>query len=108
VAELAEGLPAGPLRSTFLHQTGQLLPPARPISAERRAKERFGGLTARERDVALRIAQGKSNRVIAQEMVVTDRTVEGYVGNILNKLVFSSRAQIAAWAVETGLAGSPE
>jgi DNA-binding NarL/FixJ family response regulator len=63
-------------------------------------------LTAREREVTLRIAQGKSNRVIAQEMVVTERTVEGYVSNILGKLDFNSRTQIAAWAVQKGLAGS--
>jgi DNA-binding NarL/FixJ family response regulator len=44
--------------------------------------------------------------MIAQEMVVTERTVEGYVGNILGKLDFNSRTQIAAWAVQKGLAGS--
>jgi non-specific serine/threonine protein kinase len=65
-------------------------------------------LTAREREVALRIAQGKSNRIIAEEMVVGERTVESYVGNILNKLGFTSRAQIAAWAVASGLLGVME
>lgn len=54
-------------------------------------------LTRRERDVALRIAEGKSNRAIAEELVITERTVEGHVSNILAKRGFRSRAQIAAW-----------
>ncbi|HAT45573.1 MAG TPA: DNA-binding response regulator, partial [Ktedonobacter sp.] len=67
------------------------------------AKEAFGGLTEREREVAALIAQGKSNREIADELVVSYRTVETHVGTILSKLAFSSRAQIAVWAVESGL-----
>ncbi len=50
------------------------------------------------------IAQGKSNREIADILVVGYRTVEAHVSNILSKLGFTSRAQIAAWAVEKGLA----
>jgi len=53
--------------------------------------------------VAAFIAQGKSNREIADELVVSYRTVETHVGTILSKLAFSSRAQIAVWAVEIGL-----
>jgi DNA-binding CsgD family transcriptional regulator len=64
------------------------------------AKHKFGGLTARERAVAARIAQGESNREIAQELVVSERTVETHVGNILNKLGFTSRAQIRKWVIE--------
>jgi non-specific serine/threonine protein kinase len=69
-------------------------------------KEYYGGLTAREREVAALIAHGKSNREIAEAMVVGVRTVETYVTRILNKLVFDSRVQIATWAVERGLAVS--
>ncbi|MGQ0600985.1 MAG: tetratricopeptide repeat protein [Anaerolineales bacterium] len=67
-------------------------------------KERFGGLTAREREVAALIAQGKSNREIAAAMVVGVKTVETYVTRILNKLGFDSRVQIATWAKDKGLA----
>ena len=67
------------------------------------AKEKFAGLTAREREVAGLIAQGKSNREIADALVLSERTIEGHVGNILNKLGFTARTQIAAWAVEKGL-----
>jgi DNA-binding CsgD family transcriptional regulator len=57
----------------------------------------FAGLTRREREVVLRVADGKSNRAIAEELIITERTVEGHVSNILAKLGFRSRAQIAAW-----------
>lgn len=66
-------------------------------------KEKFGGLTAREREVATLIAQGKSNREIAEAMTVGVKTIETYVTRILNKLNFDSRVQIATWAVEKGL-----
>jgi DNA-binding NarL/FixJ family response regulator len=69
----------------------------------RTAEEKFGGLTAREREVAGLIAQGKSNREIAAAMTVGVKTVETYVTRILNKLNFDSRVQIATWAVEKGL-----
>jgi DNA-binding NarL/FixJ family response regulator len=49
------------------------------------------------------VAQGLSNREIAVALVVTERTVEGHVSNILAKLGFRSRAQVSAWAVEQGL-----
>ena len=66
-------------------------------------KEKFQGLTKRERETASLIAQGKSNRAIAQEMTVGEKTIETYVTRILNKLGFDSRVQIATWAVEKGL-----
>jgi pimeloyl-ACP methyl ester carboxylesterase/DNA-binding CsgD family transcriptional regulator len=60
-------------------------------------------LTAREREVVSLVAQGLSNREIAVALVVTERTVEGHVSNVLAKLGFRSRAQVSAWAVEQGL-----
>ncbi|WP_330255853.1 LuxR C-terminal-related transcriptional regulator [Nocardia sp. NBC_00565] len=54
-------------------------------------------LTARERQVAELVAQGLSNRQIAQRLVVSPRTVDRHLENILCKLGYSSRAQIAAW-----------
>jgi non-specific serine/threonine protein kinase len=80
------------------------IPDATNVPSPRKvAKEKFGGLTAREREVAILIAQGKSNRDIAVMFVLSERTVEGYVSSILNKLGFNARAQIAAWATEKGL-----
>jgi DNA-binding CsgD family transcriptional regulator len=66
-------------------------------------KVKYEGLTAREREVAAWIAQGKSNREIAETMTVSTKTIETYVTRILNKLGFDSRVQIATWALEKGL-----
>ena len=49
------------------------------------------------------IAQGKSNREIADMLVISLRTVETHVGTILSKLGVASRSRIAAWTVEVGL-----
>jgi pimeloyl-ACP methyl ester carboxylesterase/DNA-binding CsgD family transcriptional regulator len=62
-------------------------------------------LTTRERGVAALVAQGRSNREIADTLVMSERTVEWHVSNILSKLSLQSRAQVAAWAVEQGAAG---
>jgi len=75
-----------------------------PASSSTRAeKEKIGGLTGREREVAVLIAQGKSNREIAEAMTIGVKTVETYVTRILNKLGFDSRVQVATWAIEKSL-----
>jgi predicted ATPase/DNA-binding CsgD family transcriptional regulator len=80
-----------------------------PIPSQREAeKQKYGGLTAREREVAAQIAQGKSNQAIAAELFIGLKTVEANVTRILSKLGFSSRAQIAGWAVSKGLAEAPQ
>jgi predicted ATPase/DNA-binding CsgD family transcriptional regulator len=60
-------------------------------------------LTEREREVVILIAQGKSNGEIADELVLSKRTVEKHIGSILSKLDMTSRAQIVRWAIEQGL-----
>jgi DNA-binding NarL/FixJ family response regulator len=79
------------------------LPKEKLLLPREAARQAFGGLTAREREVAALIAQGKTSREIADLLVVSERTAEGHVSNILGKLGFTSRAQIAAWVVERGL-----
>jgi DNA-binding CsgD family transcriptional regulator len=54
-------------------------------------------LTRREREVAELIGQGLSNKDIAGTLVIAQRTAEGHVENILAKLGFRSRSQIASW-----------
>ncbi|MEU0568828.1 LuxR C-terminal-related transcriptional regulator [Nonomuraea sp. NPDC005983] len=56
-------------------------------------------LTPRETDVAELVADGLTNRLIAQRLVVARRTVDTHVENILTKLGFSGRSQIAAWVI---------
>jgi predicted ATPase/DNA-binding CsgD family transcriptional regulator len=55
-------------------------------------------LTRREMEVATLVADGLSNRAIAERLIIGQRTVETHVENILNKLGFHSRAEIAVWA----------
>ncbi len=60
-------------------------------------------VTQREIEVAKLVAQGNSNRNIAAQLMITEGTAANHVEHILNKLGFSSRSQIAAWATEYGL-----
>jgi predicted ATPase/DNA-binding CsgD family transcriptional regulator len=63
-------------------------------------------LTPREREIAGLIARGLSNRGIARELVISQATVARHVANILGKLGFSSRAQVAAWIARQAGSGS--
>ena len=74
-------------------------------SAQPRRTRRPDGevLTSREREVAALVAHGQTNRQIATTLVISERTADAHVQNILNKLGFNARAQIASWATERGL-----
>ena len=60
-------------------------------------------LTDREKDVLRLVALGQTNREIAQNLHIHDKTVMTHVSNILNKLNMQSRTQAALYAVRTGL-----
>jgi DNA-binding CsgD family transcriptional regulator len=104
IASLASTIDDGYLREHFLHAALSTLPREKPVSLNRAAKEAFGGLTEREREVVRLVARGQSNREIADTLVVTKRTIETHINNILYKLNLTSRTQLVVWAVETGLA----
>jgi DNA-binding CsgD family transcriptional regulator len=59
-------------------------------------------ITPREREVAALVALGLTNRQIAEQIVVSHRTVDAHVASILARLGFSNRAQIAVWAAAQG------
>jgi NarL family two-component system response regulator LiaR len=61
-------------------------------------------LTERELEVLKLLAQGKSNREIAEQLVITELTVRTHVSNILGKLHLASRTQAALYALKEGLA----
>jgi DNA-binding NarL/FixJ family response regulator len=66
-------------------------------------------LSRREEEVAALVAQGMSNRQIAQELFLSERTIEHHVSKILRKLELASRTEIAAWATQQRLiASEPE
>ena len=60
-------------------------------------------LTTRELQVIRLIAGGKTNRAIAQQLAISERTVDRHVGNILRKLQLSSRSAATAYAYDHGL-----
>jgi DNA-binding CsgD family transcriptional regulator len=62
-----------------------------------------GGLTPRELEIAALIASGRSNKAIGAELVISPATVARHVANIMTKLGFRSRAQIAAWITDRRL-----
>ncbi len=69
------------------------------------AESRSQPLTQREQDVATLLADGLTNRQIADRLVITERIVAAHIEHILNKLGFASRHQVAIWAVEHDLSG---
>lgn len=74
-------------------------PPTPPAAPASQSGERVASpLTAREVEVARLIARGLSNKQIAAELIIAEGTADRHVSNILGKLDFSTRAQIAAWS----------
>jgi DNA-binding CsgD family transcriptional regulator len=63
-----------------------------------------GGLSARESEVLVLVAEGLTNRQIAERLTLSEHTVHRHVANILLKLDLSSRAAAAAYAARRGLA----
>jgi predicted ATPase/DNA-binding CsgD family transcriptional regulator len=68
---------------------------ATTATVEDRVKPRL--LTSREREIAELVAQGLSNREIAQRLVISKRTVDAHIEHIYGKLGVSSRVQLANW-----------
>ena len=62
-----------------------------------------GGLTAREVEVLRLVAKGKTNRAIAAELIVSEKTVASHLSHIFTKLDLTSRAAATAFAYENGL-----
>ncbi len=78
-----------------------------PTPAKSRGR-RAGMLSEREHDVVQLIAGGRSNREIADELVITKKTAEAHVSHILTKLGLCSRVQIATWSLQNSMAAEAE
>jgi len=84
-----------------LRRLGVTAPLGRGVGRQR-------GLSAREWEVALLVADGLSNEAIARRLFLSRATVANHVGSILGKLEMSSRAQVAAWvATQRATASAP-
>lgn len=67
-----------------------------PVLAQDQSTEGIlGKLTPRERDIAYRVVQGKSNKIIARELGVTERTVKAHLGSVFKKTETRDRLQLA-------------
>jgi DNA-binding NarL/FixJ family response regulator len=77
---------------------------ARRMSAPR---DGLTSLTTREREILTLVAQGHSNRDIAERLVISERTARTHVSNVLSKLHLSSRTQAALLAIREGLIPPP-
>ncbi|KAA3640008.1 MAG: LuxR family transcriptional regulator, partial [Armatimonadetes bacterium] len=62
------------------------------------------GLTDREVEVLRLVSSGATNRAIAADLVVSERTIDRHVSNIFTKIDVSTRAAATAWAIRNGLA----
>jgi DNA-binding NarL/FixJ family response regulator len=85
-------LPAEDILAYALQQS-----PGRPKRPQTSSISDGAPLTPRELQVARLIARGRSNREIAADLVISQRTAENHVEHILTKLGFTSRAKVAAW-----------
>lgn len=65
--------------------------------------DEVGHLTAQERRILLLVGEGKTNKEIAAEVFLSDKTVKNYVSSILSKLSLQRRAQAAAFVAKQGL-----
>ena len=116
---LGEGLPAAaaeaPVVTTIAHGDGHtgngrsdLVRTIAGDPAPEGPRPDTFGLSGREREVLVLVAQGRTNREIGERLFISQKTVGVHVGNILAKLEVSGRVEAAAVAIRLGLTDRPE
>jgi DNA-binding NarL/FixJ family response regulator len=107
VGYVLKGAPAGEIAQAIraVAGGGSYLTPrvAARVVAQVNAPRRSGLLTARERQVLRLVARGRSNKQIARDLSITERTVKFHMTSIFNKLGADNRAQAIAIAAQRGL-----
>jgi DNA-binding NarL/FixJ family response regulator len=103
VTRLAEVVPDRDLRTHFSERAFSLLAAVTEESNPNEGPAVEGPLTARELEVVALIKAGKSNQEIADTLVLSKRTVEKHISNILSKLMLNTRAQIIVWGLQNDL-----
>lgn len=106
--QIARQLGARPLLQQIAAQINHLQPDSdRPLVRQMVEESARGGLTRRELEIVRLVAAGHTNREIAERLVLSTRTVDMHVRNILNKLDCRSRADATRRAGELGLLATP-
>jgi len=102
-AQLLEALRAVARGESLLEPkvTGLLLDRLKELSAKEQPSD--GPLSPREREVLALIARGRTNREIAEELVISEHTARNHVTSILDKLGLSRRTEAAVYAARLGL-----
>ena len=107
VGYVLKGAPAGEIAQAIraVAGGGSYLTPrvAARVVAQVKAPRRSGLLTARERQVLGLVARGRSNKQIARDLAITERTIKFHMTTIFNKLGADNRAQAIAIAAQRGL-----
>ena len=75
------------------------------VDQEERLRENLDGLTPREYEVLLHLARGKPNKIVAYDMALSVRTVEGYRASIMNKLNVRTIGELMQIVLDAGLLG---
>jgi DNA-binding NarL/FixJ family response regulator len=100
----ARDLGAVPLAARAAEQVAELGESVEHALGRRAASERdHAGLSRRELEVMQLVASGRTNREIAEELILSTRTIDMHVRNILTKLACRSRTEAATRAGELGL-----
>ncbi len=101
--ELAESIRKAARGESVLHSRVAARMIAEVRETKRQTPPAFADLTSRELDVLQLLADGQSNAEIAERLVLSEKTVRGYVSNILAKLQLADRTQVAVLAWKLGL-----
>jgi NarL family two-component system response regulator LiaR len=101
--ELSESLRKAARGESVLHSQVAARMIAEVRSAKRKVPPAFAELTPRELEVLQLLADGHTNTAIAEKLVLSEKTVRGYISNILSKLQMEDRTQAAVFAWQQGL-----
>lgn len=88
------------LAEAMAYALGETTARSRPTAPRAEPVANASPLTRREREVAMLVHEGLSNQQIAERLVLSIRTAEAHVENILRKLGFNSRSAVASWVAE--------
>ena len=104
IAKLAETIDQTYLREHFVQAALQTLPSEKPLLSRRAMVEKSGGLTEREIEVLRAVAQGLTDIQVAEQLVISHRTVHSHLNSIYSKLGITSRSAATRYAIEHDLA----